>query len=274
MRRSSMLRRSSLGLFLAVLLLSQWACSLSAAPAPPTPTPTLTPTPSPTSTHTPSPTPTLTPTLTPTATVDYEATQHAKASATMDARMADIGPRLKELGFDPQSGSLAWYGDKPISLSVRSYNSFNPEVIIEEPIADFILHTGIVWDSTSGLAGCGIIFRSEDDLQDGAKYQLEILRLQNAPAWGMYYVKFNTLQAEMGFDFTNYINDGKDSKNTIDLIAQGGTFTVYINGEKIRTVENAKLQTGRIAVMAYQESGTTVCTFDDGWVWELQSTGE
>lgn len=276
MSRSLYSHRFAIVFLLVILLLTQWACSFSTQ-ATPEPTPTLAPTytpVTPTLTKTPIPTPTNTPTFTPTPTPDRKATLGAKASATMDARMAQIVPKLEELGIDQKGGNLAWYGDKPITLSVTDYNSFVGDFIIDRPMADFVMHTGIVWDSSSGLAGCGINFRAEDDLTYGARYEFDMTRLMNAPAWGIYYVKFRRLQSNMGSDFNSYINDGNDSLNTVDLIAQSGSFTVYINNEKIKTVENNKLKEGKIFVMAHQESGATICTFKDGWVWELETKEE
>lgn len=270
MSRAYCFRKHAFVVLFIVLLITQLGCSLSAT-ATPAPTPTLAPTSTPTLTKTPTPTATNTPTLTSTATPDRIATQGAKASATMDARMAKIAPKLEKLGVDPQGGKLAWYGDKPITLAVDQYNSFYPEVIVEDSVADFVMHTSIVWDSSSGLAGCGILFRSEEDLSDGAHYELDLMRLQNAPLWGMFYVKYNRMETKMGQDFDNNINDGKDSVNTVDLIAQGSSFTFYINGEKIRTLESSKLESGQIVVMVHQESGFTVCTFKDAWVWELET---
>jgi hypothetical protein len=273
MSRSFHSHRFAIVFLLIILLLTQWACSFTTK-ATPEPTPTLAPTYTPTLTKTPTPTPTNTPTRTPTATPDRKATLGAKASATMDARMAQIAPKLEELGIAQNGGNLAWYGDKPITLSVTDYNSFVGDFIIDRPMADFVMHTGIVWDSSSGLAGCGINFRAEDDLTYGARYEFDMTRLMNAPAWGIYYVKFRRLQSNMGSDFSSYINDGNDSLNTVDLIAQGGSFTLYINDEKIKTVENNKLKEGKIFVMAHQESGATICTFKDGWVWELETKEE
>jgi len=49
---------------------------------------------------------------------------------------------------------------------------------------------------------------------------------------------------------------------------RGDKFTVYINGVKERTVENNKIAEGRLAFEVVQDSGTSYCLFENGWVWE------
>jgi hypothetical protein len=264
-------RHLRLVLALMILLVSQAACGpLAAPPATPTSLPSATTaptdTPVPTSTSTPTPTPTLTPSVTP----NYLATQYAKQTATVDAKIASIAPVLADLDLSTDTGRLVWYAKDPIFLMVDDYNSFVYAPVGDEIIANFVLHAEATWDSTSGLAGCGVILRSDGNIDTGKYYQFELMRLQNAPAWEMYYVKYHWIEKYLTrYKFDSVINDGKNSVNTIDLVVQNNQFTPYINGEKKITMENNDIAEGLIYVLVHQESGTTSCSFDNIWVWSL-----
>ncbi len=188
----------------------------------------------------------------------------------MQAQVDVIAPVLSNLGIDAQKGHLGWFNTKPIQLAVMGYNVFHPEEIVDDKVSDFVMHTTVQWDSTSGLAGCGILFRSEDNFDIGGRYEFDLLRVQFAPAWGIFYVKYGRIEQNLtNFVPSSYIKDEKDSINTVDLVVQGKQMTPYINGEKMRVVENDKLTEGKIYLIAHQESGNTLCTFKDGWVWIL-----
>jgi hypothetical protein len=260
---------------LLALLLLQVACGIGApaptATVPPTPLPTDTPVPTATPAPTDTPVPTATPTQTPTITPDLKATASAQAKATADAQLALVEPTLKELGLTTEGGKMVWAKEDAITLEVTHYNSFYPELVVSDPVADFVLHTEVTWDSTSGLAGCGVIFRADDDLEQGGLIELDLMRLQNAPAWRMFYAKYNRIQSDMTkWVFRNVINDASNSTNILDLVVQGTQFQLYINGEKQRIAENNKQKEGGIALIAQQESGDTVCTYKNSWVWGLK----
>lgn len=255
------------------LLISQAACSLSAAPVA---TPTLEPTSMPASTATiapsatPLPTATTAPTATLTPTPDHIATQNAKATANMQSKMEVVGPVMAQLGIPTDTGELIWYEEGPITLMVETYNSFNPEQIVENHVGDFVFHSEVTWDSSSGLAGCGLQFRSDGNFDTGKYYEFDLLRLQNAPAWYMYYARYGYIEKEMtGYKFDSGINDAKDSQNTIDFVAQGNQFFPYINGEKKLTVESSELKDGLVYILAHQEFGKTYCKFQNSWLWSL-----
>lgn len=254
------------------LALVQMACGL-AAPQP-TPTPAPTDTPAPTATETPLPTETATPTptITPTrtATPNKTATAAVNATATAEAQTALVLPVLEELGFTDPPGKLAFYETAPITLKVDQYWSYHPVFVDDNVYGDFVMQSDVVWDSTSGLAGCGVIFRAEDDLHDGANYEFDLMRLDGAPVWYLGYNKFHTVQNDLGQDFSSQINDKPNSQNTVTLVMQGANMQFYINGKRVHYLDYNKLTEGRIAVISWQESGKTVCTFSNTWVWALK----
>lgn len=235
--------------------------------------PTHTPAPTNTATEVPTETPTATPTIVPTATVDRKATQAAKATATQAAIDELVNADLFKYGIDPTLGHVAWIMDEPVILAGDQYaTSFYEEIEDIGVVKDFVFQSEIIWDTSGGLSGCGYIFRAPEDwdLQNGNFYTLNIMRLQYNPLWYMSYYEYGywqyALPSSQGMA-SSAIEDEKMSKNTLTLQAQGQTFTVFINGVKQQVIENSKLVEGGIAFTMDQESGTSYCEFDKGWLW-------
>lgn len=268
-------RKSHLMLFvLLVLSLTLSACSpggVVGAFSDPTDTPTSIPptdTPQPTSTYT--PTPTETPVPTATATPDRRATISAQKTATAEAQAAMIEPELVEVGVNPEEGHLAWVAEDSTPMMVDwHWGESNYTLDDLGVVGDFVLQLNITWDSSSGLAGCAVNFRAEEDMKDGAHLAFQMMRLQYAPAWDIEYHKFNQWQSTLTGNtvFSSHINDDKMSTNQVTLIAKGGEFRTYINGEKEKVVYSEKLKEGLISFQTWQESGETTCIFSDAWVW-------
>jgi len=277
LHRSSLLRFLSLAGVLC-LAFSLVSCGMLAKQ--PEPTPSSTHTLAPTATNTPEPTatPTVTNTPKPTKTPTPNRTKLAeeKAKKEMEAAMEKIAPVLMELGVEPGVGQLGWLSDEAIKMDVESYNETHYFPLIEEPISDFILDTDIIWNSTSGLAGCNIIFRAEDDYQLDGNYQFALMRLQAAPAWDIEYYNWGRWQLTLTnrLKFDSVIKDKPNSTNHVTLMARGNEFTVYINGEKKQPVNHNKLLEGQVAVAAWQESGKTSCTYTNTWLWVLDPVSQ
>jgi hypothetical protein len=188
----------------------------------------------------------------------------------MGSHLAKIAPDLETVGFTTDSGSLVYDYDIPMTMTVDQYMVYWPEPITDSALKDFVLHVDIRWDWTSGLAGCGIMFRAEDDLERGARYLFELMRLSGAPGWHMSYEKFNRIQANLvDYRPDAVIKDEPNSTNNIMLVVQADLLQVYINGKKMREVRYSKLSEGGIAFLTWQESGETTCAFRNTWVWEL-----
>jgi hypothetical protein len=189
----------------------------------------------------------------------------------MAARLVELEPELEAVGFTIDSGSLVFDKDSAISMTVEDYDSFWPKSVYKTALKDFVLHVDVSWFSTSGLAGCGIIFRAEDDLARGAQYFFDLMRLSGAPNWGMYYRNFNTFQNEIVSPrFDGIIDDKQGAVNNIVLVGQGDLLQTYINGKKMREGRSSKISEGGIAYLTWQESGKSICSFKNTWIWELK----
>jgi len=97
-----------------------------------------------------------------------------------------------------------------------------------------------------------------------------MIRLQYSPTWFIDYFKDGrwtyTLPNRQGISSANIL-DTKLSKNLVTLDVHGDSFTLYINGVKERTIQNNKITEGGLAFEVTQESGTSYCKFENGWVW-------
>ncbi len=242
----------------------------AATPTPAPPTATLPP-PTPTATATVTPTPSPTATLTPTATLDYQATLAFKNTATADAELAVVQKAATDLGITLDPGKLVWMDNESTPMSIEHYSSYRFFPVAGYAIKDFIIHTQVQWDSTSGLAGCGILFRTDEDINQGAHYDFLLTRLQGSPRWVLRYFKFQQVQTNISGSpvYAKEINDQPNSSNELLVLAKGSDLTVFINGKKMGSYKNDKLTEGQIGFSVWQESGSTSCEFSNNWLYVL-----
>ena len=166
------------------------ACSVSGPPATvPTPSSTATSIPATntaTSTSTPVPTETTTPTetraptKTPTATPNRTATAEVRATQAAEDILVEIQKVLEQIKVPTENGNLAWFQEEPIEVSIDQYR--NGSIVDPElTFGDFVLKTDVTWDSTGGLAGCGIVFRSEPNFEMGNNMHFNAAPVGSAP---------------------------------------------------------------------------------------------
>jgi len=243
-------------------------------PTLPPPTETLAPTdtPEPTPTNTPEPTDTPVPTNTPTP--DYTATAVAEEAAFMAAKEIEIKATLETLGLDPEVGHLAWVSEQPLWLNLANYSTHNWETLgNEEVFSDFVLQTDVTWESTGGLAICGVWLRAESYEEASAHYEFLTIRLSGLPLWDLEYWKYEQLQAVLSpggvSNKSVYIDQEQGATNTYIFVAQGNLLQAYANGHRLGQMTISSLDKGLLAAYILQESGETTCVFDNAWVWDL-----
>ncbi len=261
-----------------------FACKSSATPQEPAntampaatntvaPSATLLPTDTPTLEPTTTPLPTDTPTLEPTATPDLTATAAIKATQAAEEAMAIVSKDLDLVGMNSDDGKLVWFSPEAVTMKVTSYGSLKYQLIDPDLVVqDFVYQTEVTWESSGGLAACGLIFRAEEDIDRGAQYRFGAIRLSGLPMWNVYRIEYNTLQDDMSakYPFSSAINQKQGGTNIYTLIAQGNKFTFYANGDRLGTVFNSKISEGRIGYFTSQESGETSCTFENTWLFVL-----
>ena len=106
----------------------------------------------------------------------------------MAEQLAGIKSEIEEIGYSTDTGELGWVQTEAVEILVDDYMITRMHTFGDNLIAnDFILKTEITWESTSGLAGCGLIFRSEPNFVKGEQYELAFLRLSGLPVWFLMY---------------------------------------------------------------------------------------
>ena len=270
MRRTSSHTRIKLFLSILAVVLVSLAC-LSSEPEAPAEEPAEpaaaedSPVPAATDTPEPSPTP------------DLAATESAQATEAAAETVSKVEETLKSYQIDLPTGHLAWQQDSEISMAVFEYGAETYEKIAdEEVIDDFILYTKVTWTSTSGLAGCGVIFRGEGDFDFGAQYRFYLMRLSGYPAWDIElydegrFVKNLTGSVQRG----KSIDLAQGATNEYIIVADGATLTIYANGSRMggasTEITSNQLSEGQIAFLTWHESGETECAYNDSWLWVIE----
>jgi len=284
--RMKLARGTGIAIFCLMLLLAVFACQVSTVQQAPTPSPlpaatdkpipTNTPIPTDTPTPTDTPIPTDTPTLEPSATPteDLAATQSAMQTQASEAALAQVLPELERIGISAEEGHLAWAQVEPVSIMVDTFDTLDYAVLDPDLTAsDFVIHSEITWDSTGGYAVCGIIMRADEDIELGAQYRFQTIRLSGWPSWDVERWKFDRWVVTASNIIVNSrsINQENGAKNRYTIIAKGSTFSVYVNDDKPKNVVDSALKEGIFAFMAWQESGETTCVFENSWVYALNT---
>lgn len=89
---------------------------------------------------------------------------------------------------------------------------------------------------------------------------------------GLGHVFFDVMQGwtivgENNGDISDYIRDGNGDTNDVLLVARANQFTAYVNGHQVSVWWNTKIDRGAFGLGTLQDTGTSVCTFNDTWIW-------
>jgi hypothetical protein len=263
--------------FWTLVLLSTLLLSACAGGAQPTEAPTAVPptdTPVPTATQ-PPPTETPIPTLTPTSTPDLTATAAVQATAQAESVLAELDTLLADSGVDYKSGRLIWQQTDPVDIRMTGPQATdNFREMDGAPAADnFILRSQVTWNA-NGIIICGVIFRSEPDLDMGQQYQLYFYRLSGLPAYFIDLYESGSFKKTLtDARFSDQLDVSNDGVNDFVLVAQNEQFTFYLNGVRQgRYFDYAKTRSGGdFAFLAWQQSGDGSCKFENSWIWSLDA---
>jgi hypothetical protein len=223
-------------------------------------------------TNTPVP-PTNTPTLTPTSTPDVAATAAVLATQNASDVLAELDKWLAGTEVPYKDGRLAWQQTEKVTINMsgpQSDDNFR-ELDGDLMAGDFILKSEVKWEAT-GVLICGVIFRSEPDLDNGLQYEFYFYRLSGLPAYFIdVYDNGQFKNTITDTRFSDNLDIGNGTTNEFMLVAQGNQFTVYINGTREgRYFDDSKRRAdGFFAFLGWQESGTGSCQFENTWVWSL-----
>lgn len=196
-----------------------------------------------------------------------------QASAAGTATAAPFGQELAQYGVDSARGRLAWV-HPPIALDVEGYQvSDYVNYFIATVHQNFVVSTDLTWNTTTGLAGCGFVLRSNGDEESLDEYLLIASRggngtvnfivQQDSAFSGENTVSLDAGSLDPNFQFQN------DTTNRLAVVAEGNTFTIYTNGVQLGTITDNMYDRGFVAMAALSESGRTHCEFNNSWLWVL-----
>jgi len=260
-------------LVLAVVMVLVLSCSIGAPAATSTPKPTDTAMP----TDTTVPTDTPQPTATKKATANKAATQRAQQQDTAAAAtefagaiLGEVQSKLDEVGEMMGSGSVIFWNSDPIAVASSSPNTLNPQ-LIDQSIqgANFAFHSNITWEVKQkiGIVYCAFMFRISGNLDMEPWYMMRMGRIS-----GLGHILFDVLQqwsiiGESNGDISDYIKTGNGDTNDVLLVARANQFKAYVNGHQVSVWWNTKIDQGGFGLGTMQDTGASVCTFGDTWIW-------
>lgn len=227
------------------------------------------PTDEPVSTST--PVPIETPQPFPTVTANPAWTTTVEAVGVLSELDVHIGSNSDVL-YD--SGHLAWKQSEPLVIDMTGPQK---DLGILEPVGEsidatnFIFKSKVTWDS-SGQLICGLTFRAEADLARGKQYQFYFYRISGLPAYKIDVydlARFKNTISDV--KYSDQLDHKNGESNDFVLVARAERFTVYINGQRQGDFYDSSKQRmdGRLAFLAWQDSGKGSCTFEESWLWIL-----
>jgi hypothetical protein len=201
----------------------------------------------------------------PTVTPLPSLTPNAAATAAAQATLEPIRAALSSYGIDPNVGRLAWVHD-PVTIELQTYGAQDYATNYPNQLTrNFVVEADVTWTTRTGLAGCGYVFRAD---QEQNFYGIGIAR--GATGVSVFDVFLNGKAAGSWETYdapaTNWQNG---DTNRLALVAQEDQFILYVNGQFTHQAQDGRLQAGVVAFAALSESGLSICTFNNGWLWTL-----
>lgn len=202
----------------------------------------------------------------PTSTQFPTRTPDTAATAAVEATLTPIRAALSGYGVDPNQGQLGWvHAPKTIELNTYLDTAFAtdyPTLLAR----NFVVEADVTWQTRTGLAGCGFIFRAD---QSENAYAMGIAR--GATGVGVFNLIRGGRPSRSTWETsdapaTNFQNG---DTNRLAIVGRETTFALYVNGQFTFQVSDAELPAGLVAFAALSESGTSICTYNNGWLWVL-----
>jgi WD40 repeat protein len=170
-----------------------------------------------------------------------------------------IQEELEAIGIEIDSAVLAYQQQRGTVFS----SNFIQQNYVGDVQTDFIMSAELRWLEASNNDSCGFSMRQLDE----SNYYW--LNLQ--PDGDLWFEKLQNNQWVESINIVRGgpINVGQDGRNRITVVAAGGTFSVFINGQIVSQLEDNRLSKGRVAFMALRSSGSPTsleCQFNDAWV--------
>jgi hypothetical protein len=254
-------------ILLVAMMVLPVSCSLGATTAASTPKPTDTVLPMV------SPPPTATKKATPNKAATQRIRQQNTSAAATDfagAALGEVQSKLDEVGEKMGSGSVVFLYQDPIPVESSKANVIVPQFINQDiHAADFAFHSAITWETKQkvGIVYCAMIFRLQGEWTTAPWYMMRMGRVS-----GYGHIYFDVMQGlsirgESNQSVSQAIRDGNGDTNDVLLVARANQFTVYVNGRQAAVWWNAKIDQGGFGFGTLQDTGSSVCTFADSWIY-------
>lgn len=232
-----------------------------------------------TPTNTPLPTATIAPTEASTPTANTAATQDVRKQETAEAGtnfagevLTSVSDSLDAVGETMGAGSVVYWnpGSIPVTSSKANVVTYQ---LLDSTIqgADFAFHSNITWEVKQkvGLVYCIMMFRISGDIDMDPWYMMRMGRISGAG-----HILFDVMQnwniiGESGGDISDYIRVGNGDSNEVLVVARANQFTAYVNGKQVSVWWNTKIDQGAFGFGTLQDTGTSVCTFADSWIYDF-----
>jgi hypothetical protein len=264
-RRNSIYAYFSLVLIVSIML----SCNITTPEATSMPPEAASPRPA----DSPEPVDSPRPSNTPRPTADVAATQDAVTAKTEAAETAaaqsslgDVSDQLNSINQSVGDGSLIWTYPEDFQIQSSDYNTIRWQLIDSETAGDFAFHSKISWESETGFAGCGFLFRVGEDTSVDSWYDMIINRLSGMPYAYFDLWKGHNVVVESDAKFSSAIKYEQGDTNEVILTGKGNEISVYINRQKVGVWWNTKQLEGGFGFAVWANSGLTTCIFTDSWI--------
>ena len=162
------------------------------------------------------------------ATQTFQAGLSAEAQAATDAAVAPILAELPKYGVDPTEGHMGWIHPS-VSLTVEGFEQYDYiNHFIATVATDFVVSVDITWNTQGGLAGCGLVLRSDGNEDALSQYLAIATRSGNGR---VIFSSMDQGKVKNAVDLYAYGLDKtfqwrNDTTNNLTVVARGKTFTV------------------------------------------------
>jgi protein-disulfide isomerase len=195
----------------------------------------------------PPPPPTLVPTAAPT-----EVPPISGGQAELESALTVVGLTLDDISVEANADDLF------VDLTDRDDTIRTFAINEESTYSSFVLVGDITFETDAVDDYCGYTFhRSDEDNY----YTAEIDREANA----RFFARFNAEWSQINAINTPSINTSSGSTNTVILVVQGNSFTLFVNGVEALSASDSRMSDGVVTIMGgtFQNSDVTGCLFNN-----------
>ncbi|HWS84949.1 MAG TPA: protein kinase [Ktedonobacteraceae bacterium] len=204
------------------------------------------------------------------------ATAHAQATATTTAANPDPYQPSGTLALvDPLSQPKAWSNYSNTNLGGQcqfvngSYQISQSQIKRIYPCEENTQYSNFAFEvkMTINQGDCGGMMIRDD----GSNGKFYIFQVCQDGSYDLYkYTSYGTSSsATLTSGKSSAINQGASQSNTIAVVANGSSFDLYVNNQKIDSASDGAYNKGHIGLVAGAYNNPTTVTYQDARVWTI-----